>query len=147
MAHLLGDEDAMTIYLGCPDLLGGKAGNLVLPDFYNDLLDWRRGEAYGDFFLARRSKFRLGFNGSGWSDVRPPRWPDPAHPQQPHLDILVSDLDAYGELVIDRGATVLQAGDRYRIYAGPDTRSASIRTRPARRRSRSPETTPIKRFR
>ncbi|HVX47448.1 MAG TPA: VOC family protein [Mycobacteriales bacterium] len=109
----------MTIYIGCPDRMGDKAGNLVLADFYNGLLGWRRGEAYGDFFLARSPKFRLGFNGSGWSDVRPPRWPDPDYPQQAHLDIFVPDPDEYGTRVAAQGGTLLHDGDAYRIYADP----------------------------
>lgn len=109
----------MSIYVGCPGRLGGKDGNLVLADFYHDLLGWDRYEAYGDFFLTRSPKFRIGFNDTGWSDVRPPRWPDPDYPQQAHLDILVPDGDAYGERVIDRGGTLLQGGDVYRIYADP----------------------------
>src|SRR5271169_1172957 len=28
------------------------------------------------------------------SEYNPPRWPDPAYPQQAHLDISVDDLDA-----------------------------------------------------
>ncbi|MFF3614868.1 VOC family protein [Streptomyces sp. NPDC002580] len=53
---------------------------------------------------------------------RPPRWPDPAHPQQFHLDLGVEDLDqAQGE-VLDRGATLLDEGDGkrgWRIFADP----------------------------
>lgn len=119
MVHLLGEEDAMTVYIGCPDLLGDQAGNLVVADFYHALLRWHRYEAYGDYFLTRSPRFRIGFNETGWSDVRPPRWPDPDHPQQAHLDILVPDGDAYGKQVIDRGGRLLQGGDGYRIYADP----------------------------
>jgi hypothetical protein len=132
MAHLLADEDAMTVYIGCPALLGAKAGNLVLADFYHDLLGWPRYEAYGDHFLSRCPKFRLGFNDSGWSDVRPPRWPDPDFPQQAHLDILVPDGEASGTLVLDRGATLLQGGDDYQIYADPAGHPFCLYPDPAR---------------
>lgn len=109
----------MTVYVGCPDVLGGKSGSLVLADFYRDVLGWDRYDAYGDFFLTRTPKFRIGFNDTGWSDVRPPRWPDPDYPQQAHLDILVPDGDAYGQRVMDRGATLLREAEAYRIYADP----------------------------
>lgn len=119
MAHLLADEDGMTIYVGCPDLLDGAAGNLVLADFYHAILGWDRYEAYGDFFLTRSPKFRIGFNDSGWSDARPPRWPDPNFPQQAHLDILVPNVDASAEQVVTRGGTLLQSGAEHEIYADP----------------------------
>ncbi|MFF3762540.1 VOC family protein [Streptomyces sp. NPDC001922] len=41
------------------------------------------------------------------ADHRPPRWPDPAHPQQFHLDVGVSDLDAAEARVLALGATRL----------------------------------------
>src|SRR5262245_35251631 len=40
-------------------------------------------------------------------DHRPPRWPDPARPQQFHLDVEVKDLDQAQEEVLDLGATLL----------------------------------------
>ena len=119
MTHLLADEDGMTIYVGCPDLLDGKTGNRLLADFYNAILDWNQYEAYGDLFLTRSPKFRIGFNDSGWSDARPPRWPNPDFPQQAHLDIAVSDVDAYAEQVVAQGGTLLQSGGQYEIYADP----------------------------
>lgn len=46
----------------------------------------------------------------------PPRWPDPAAPQQAHLDVVVDDLAAGGERALDLGATRLP-GDH--VYADP----------------------------
>jgi hypothetical protein len=48
-----------------------------------------------------------------------PRWPDPAYPQQVHLDIEVGNLDAAEALVVGLGATRLQGGAQYRIFADP----------------------------
>jgi catechol 2,3-dioxygenase-like lactoylglutathione lyase family enzyme len=54
------------------------------------------------------------------SNYRPPRWPDPAHPQQAHLDLLVEDLDAGQARALELGATSLDAGgDRYRVFSDP----------------------------
>ncbi|MEU8840143.1 VOC family protein [Streptomyces roseus] len=55
---------------------------------------------------------------------RPPRWPDPAHPQQFHLDFAVPDLDRAQEQVLAVGATLLDARtgavpDDWRVYADP----------------------------
>jgi len=55
-------------------------------------------------------------------DHRPPQWPDPARPQQFHLDLGVKDLDQAQEQVLGLGATLLDDGDGkrgWRIYADP----------------------------
>ena len=57
--------------------------------------------------------------GDGWSDERPPRWPDPEYPQQLHLDVLVADLDAATALVSRNGATLLQDAGGFRTFADP----------------------------
>jgi catechol 2,3-dioxygenase-like lactoylglutathione lyase family enzyme len=54
------------------------------------------------------------------SDYNPPRWPDPAHPQQAHLDILVDDLDTGEARALESGASRLNAGgERFRVFADP----------------------------
>lgn len=52
---------------------------------------------------------------------RPPVWGDPARPQQIHLDVAVTDLDAAHEGVLELGATLLDAPERqgWRVYADP----------------------------
>ena len=50
----------------------------------------------------------------------PPRWPDPAHPQQAHLDILVDDLDTGQARALELGATRLEAGGKsFRVFTDP----------------------------
>jgi catechol 2,3-dioxygenase-like lactoylglutathione lyase family enzyme len=50
----------------------------------------------------------------------PPQWPDPAHPQQAHLDVIVGDLDAVQARAVELGATVLDGGgQRFRTLADP----------------------------
>lgn len=51
------------------------------------------------------------------STFRAPQWPDPAHPQQAHLDVLVADLDAAQEVVTRHGASLLATFDDHRVYA------------------------------
>ncbi len=54
------------------------------------------------------------------SGYRPPQWPDPAHPQQGHLDILVDDLDAGQARAVQLGASSLnRGGERFRVFADP----------------------------
>lgn len=56
-------------------------------------------------------------------DYRPPRWPDPAYPQQGHLDIEVDDIGTAEPAVLRLGATLLRGdGGRetgFRVYADP----------------------------
>lgn len=50
-------------------------------------------------------------------DHRPPQWPDPDHPQQFHLDIMVDDLEAADLQVRELGARRLSQWGR--VYADP----------------------------
>jgi len=55
-------------------------------------------------------------------DHQPPQWPEPARPQQLHLDLAVKDLDEAQEHVLKLGATLLDVGEgdrSWRIYADP----------------------------
>lgn len=119
MAHLLADDAGMTVLIGCPDRVGPDNGKSVLSDFYRQLLGWPQYDAYGTPFLSRTAKFRIGFDDDGWSDQRPPRWPDPEYPQQIHLDITTADLDTAGDLIGNTGGTLLQDNPNHRIYADP----------------------------
>ena len=50
----------------------------------------------------------------------PPAWPDPARPQQAHLDIRVDDLDAGEARALELGASRLPGGaDGFRVFADP----------------------------
>lgn len=54
------------------------------------------------------------------SEYTPPQWPDPARPQQGHLDILVDDLDAGEARALDLGASLLDASPKhFRVFADP----------------------------
>jgi hypothetical protein len=53
------------------------------------------------------------------ADFRAPRWPDPAHPQQFHLDVFVADLAEADRKVLALGARLLHGDDGSRVYADP----------------------------
>jgi predicted enzyme related to lactoylglutathione lyase len=54
------------------------------------------------------------------ADYQAPQWPNPAHPQQFHLDVTVADVDAAEQRVLALGATKLGDGDgNFRVYADP----------------------------
>jgi catechol 2,3-dioxygenase-like lactoylglutathione lyase family enzyme len=53
-------------------------------------------------------------------DYNPPRWPDPAYPQQAHLDLQVQDLDTGEARALELGASRLDhQGERFRVFADP----------------------------
>jgi catechol 2,3-dioxygenase-like lactoylglutathione lyase family enzyme len=56
------------------------------------------------------------------SDYTPPQWPDPAHPQLGHLDVIVDDpghLKAVGARAVALGATRLADGATWITLAEP----------------------------
>jgi catechol-2,3-dioxygenase len=54
------------------------------------------------------------------SEYTPPQWPNPAHPQQGHLDIMVDDLDSGEARAIELGASRLDGGGKtFRVFADP----------------------------
>ncbi|WP_405094715.1 VOC family protein [Micromonospora sp. NBC_01412] len=53
-------------------------------------------------------------------DLRPPAWPDPERPQQLHLDVTVSDIEAAEKAALALGARRLPGeGEGFRVYADP----------------------------
>jgi catechol-2,3-dioxygenase len=54
------------------------------------------------------------------TEFRAPRWPDPAYPQQFHLDVMVDDIDVAEKQALAIGATRLPGeGGNWRVYADP----------------------------
>ena len=75
----------------------------ALADFYCALLGWRIEREDDDWVTIR------GDSGAGMAfqlapDLVPPTWPDPAVPQQFHLDVNVPDLDVAEQRVLAIGA-------------------------------------------
>jgi hypothetical protein len=109
------------VVVGCPGatwdeyLKEGRA----LASFYAELLGMRIiREDWFKIATDEDSSFNLAF-GEGPGEYRPPRWPDPEHPQQMHLDIFVNDLESAEKLVLGLGASPLQDKGDYRSYADP----------------------------
>jgi hypothetical protein len=94
-------EGIANIVLQCP----GGDERKAMSRLYDDLLRRDRWEVP-----------HLVFDEGRPDDPRP-RWPDPAFPQQMHLDIRVGNLDAADTLVLDRGATRLADFEDHRVYA------------------------------
>ena len=114
----------LVITVGSPPTIGGEEGRRVLARFYGGLLgmevireDWLR--------IAKRDAdgtahpLSLALDGDGWSDERPPRWCDPSHPQQMHLDIAVPSLEGGTASIAELGGTLLEDCGRWRVLADP----------------------------
>ena len=69
-----------TIVIDCPE-------PLALARFYSELLGWPITNQDDDWVDVGDGQPRLAFQLA--PDHQPPRWPDPAHPQQFHHDVRV----------------------------------------------------------
>jgi catechol 2,3-dioxygenase-like lactoylglutathione lyase family enzyme len=89
-----------------------------LARFYSELLGLPVTRIDGDWIDIGGGHTRLSFQHA--PDHQPPRWPDPAFPQQVHLDIRVSDIAAAETQVLALGAARLPSTEPdFRVYADP----------------------------
>jgi len=90
----------------------------ALARFYADLLDMKVTYEGPEGALIAGDGKSLMFQQV--NEYNPPRWPDPAHPQQAHLDIMVDDLDAGEARAVALGASRLDSGGaHFRVFADP----------------------------
>ncbi|HEY9472804.1 MAG TPA: VOC family protein [Mycobacteriales bacterium] len=104
-----------TVVLDCPD-------PRALADFYAELTGWQVAESADDDWVGLAGGGQVDLAFQRVADHRPPRWPDPAYPQQFHLDVYVENLDVAEEQVLALGATLLSGSDKpvgFRVYADP----------------------------
>ena len=97
------------VIVDCPD-------PLALAGFYAELLGEPITYRSEDFVVVAASDTSSGLAFQRAPGHRPPTWPDPAVPQQMHLDVMVEDVAAAGPLVLALGATKLAGDD---VYADP----------------------------
>lgn len=110
----------MVITIGAPASLNGIEGRRELAAFYGALLGMEIvDEGWLRIAKSKTSALQLALDSDGWSDQRPPKWPDPDFPKQMHLDIAVSDLGVAAELVTRSGGTELFDGGHWRVYSDP----------------------------
>jgi catechol 2,3-dioxygenase-like lactoylglutathione lyase family enzyme len=97
------------VILDCPD-------PAALAGFYSALLGLPVTYTSDDFVVVAASDTTSGLAFQLAPGHRPPTWPDPAVPQQAHLDIMVEDVAAAGPRVLALGAAKLDGDD---VYADP----------------------------
>ena len=88
----------------------------VLAAFWSALLGQPITYRSDDFVVVSANDTSSGLAFQRASELRPPTWPDPAVPQQVHLDVMVEDPGAAGPQVLALGASRLD-GDH--VYADP----------------------------
>jgi catechol 2,3-dioxygenase-like lactoylglutathione lyase family enzyme len=102
------------VVIDCPD-------PEALAEFYRAVVGGERVHASdGWCSLACPDGTTLSFQAV--EDHQPPKWPDPAFPQQFHIDVMVDDLDVAQSEILALGATLLAGSDKpigYRVYADP----------------------------
>jgi catechol 2,3-dioxygenase-like lactoylglutathione lyase family enzyme len=100
--------------IDCPD-------PRALAEFYCQVLGMNINEDTGNWIVigAGPGLRQLAFQRAvGWT---PPQWPDPAYPQQMHLDIRVSDADRAEQELLALGAVRVQAEHEtgFRVFTDP----------------------------
>jgi catechol 2,3-dioxygenase-like lactoylglutathione lyase family enzyme len=100
--------------LDCPD-------PQALAAFYAEILGMRVNEDDGDWVVIGREPGMRELAFQRAEPYVPPRWPDPEHPQQEHLDIRVEDADAAERAVVALGATRIESPHEngFRVFTDP----------------------------
>jgi catechol 2,3-dioxygenase-like lactoylglutathione lyase family enzyme len=107
------------VIVDCPDPLG-------LARFYSALLGQPITYESDDFVVVSDDDTTSGLAFQLAPDHRPPTWPDPAIPQQIHLDVMVEDVADATPHVLGLGA--VQLGDA--VFADPAGHPFCLITRP-----------------
>jgi predicted enzyme related to lactoylglutathione lyase len=106
-----------SIVLDCPD-------PVALATFYGTMLDWKVDVSNldeSDGWIDVKADYGQCLSFQQVEDYNPPKWPGQEVPQQMHLDVVVDDLDAAEEAVLELGATKHehQPGTSFRVFLDP----------------------------
>jgi catechol 2,3-dioxygenase-like lactoylglutathione lyase family enzyme len=88
----------------------------ALAAFYSELLGQPVTYSSDDWVVVASNSTSSGLAFQLAPDHQAPTWPDPAVPQQFHLDVMVEDVAAAGPRALALGATKLDGED---VYADP----------------------------
>jgi catechol 2,3-dioxygenase-like lactoylglutathione lyase family enzyme len=98
------------VVIDCPD-------PAALAAFYSELLGQPITYRSEDWVVIAKNDTTSGIAFQLAPDHQPPDWPDPARPQQFHLDVMVDDVDAARPRVLELGARLLSPESN--VYADP----------------------------
>jgi catechol 2,3-dioxygenase-like lactoylglutathione lyase family enzyme len=99
--------------IDCPD-------PRALAAFYSELLGMHVVVDEDDWVKIRNDSDAPALAFQKAPGLQKPDWPDPARPQQFHLDVEVDDIDLAEKRVLALGATRLDGeGEDFRVYADP----------------------------
>ncbi|MDX8030462.1 VOC family protein [Lentzea sp. BCCO 10_0856] len=101
------------VVIDCPD-------PDALAEFYRQVVGGEIVDSDSEWTTLETSRGRVSFQRV--DDYTPPQWPGQEHPQQVHLDVMVTDLDVAEPQVLALGATLLDGSDKpigFRVYADP----------------------------
>ncbi len=98
------------VVIDCPD-------PAALASFYSELIGLPVTYQSDDWVVIAESHTASGFAFQLAPDHQPPKWPDPARPQQVHLDVMVEDLTDAEPAVLALGARRLSASAH--VYEDP----------------------------
>jgi catechol 2,3-dioxygenase-like lactoylglutathione lyase family enzyme len=99
------------VVLDCPD-------PAAVAEFYSAVLGLPVTYRSEDWVVVAPSDTTSGLAFQRAPGTRPPTWPDPAVPQQFHIDVMVEDVPAAGERVLALGARRLGGQNVYCDPAG-----------------------------
>jgi catechol 2,3-dioxygenase-like lactoylglutathione lyase family enzyme len=97
------------VVIDCPD-------PAALAEFYSVLIGLPVTYRSDDWVVISQDATTSGFAFQRVAVHRPPRWPDPEHPQQFHVDVMVDELSVAERQVVALGARPLK-GEH--VYADP----------------------------
>jgi catechol 2,3-dioxygenase-like lactoylglutathione lyase family enzyme len=100
------------VIMDCPD-------PAALAAFWSALLGLPVTWQQDDFAVVSVNDTTSGVAFQRVADYRPPRWPDPARPQQLHFDVMVDDVATAGPQVQALGARPLGGDAGSPVYADP----------------------------
>jgi len=101
------------VVLDCPD-------PYALALFYSELVGLPITSRSADWVVIAKDDTTSGLAFQLAPGHQPSRWPDPDHPQQFHLDVMVDEVTAAGRRVLELGARPLStAAEVCTVYADP----------------------------
>lgn len=103
------------VALDCPD-------PVALAGFYSELLEWGPPEVdeEGEWVELTNPAGGQGLAFQRVAGYRAPEWPGQEVPQQLHLDLKVTDMEAAHERTLRVGAKLLDDSNKtWRVYADP----------------------------